>query len=171
MQGNRTRGLPGMFAPMYHDLARGKRLASPTAVVLHPGVLRRALGSIAAIPCARRYAMHSAIQSTCCSIETIMLLSTEGLPGPVTVKRFGKPRRQPECRAWSGRPLLAQRHAVPAAQVDASRAPVIASKPVPSTIVSRRAPLSRAQSGLRDLVDRPLRIETSRTLARLYVSK
>ncbi len=35
--------------------------------------------------------MQSAIQSTCCSIETIMLLRTEGLPGPVTVKRFGKP--------------------------------------------------------------------------------
>jgi hypothetical protein len=35
--------------------------------------------------------MQSTIQSTCCSMETIMLLSTEGLPGPVTVKRFGKP--------------------------------------------------------------------------------
>ena len=35
--------------------------------------------------------MQSAIQSTCCSIETIMLLSTEGLPGPVIMNRLGKP--------------------------------------------------------------------------------
>ena len=35
--------------------------------------------------------MQSAIQSTCCSIETTMLLSTDGLPGPVTMNRFGKP--------------------------------------------------------------------------------
>ena len=35
--------------------------------------------------------MQSAIQSTCCSMDTIMLLSTDGLPGPVIVKRFGKP--------------------------------------------------------------------------------
>ena len=42
-------------------------------------------------PRARMWAMQSAIQSTCCSIETIMLLSTEGLPGPVMVNRFGKP--------------------------------------------------------------------------------
>ena len=35
--------------------------------------------------------MQSATQSTCCSIATSMLTSTEGLPGPVMVKRFGKP--------------------------------------------------------------------------------
>ena len=29
--------------------------------------------------------MQSAIQSTCCSIETTMLDSTDGLPGPVTM--------------------------------------------------------------------------------------
>ena len=33
----------------------------------------------------------SLIQSTCCSIETTMLLSTDGLPGPVTMNMFGKP--------------------------------------------------------------------------------
>ena len=42
-------------------------------------------------PRPRKYARQSAIQSTCCSMETIMLLSTEGLPGPVMAKRFGKP--------------------------------------------------------------------------------
>ena len=35
--------------------------------------------------------MQSLIQSTCCSMETIMLLSTDGLPGPVTRNRLGNP--------------------------------------------------------------------------------
>ncbi len=35
--------------------------------------------------------MQSVIQSTCCSIATGMLVSTEGLPGPVMVNRLGKP--------------------------------------------------------------------------------
>ena len=35
--------------------------------------------------------MQSATQSTCCSIATSMLTSTDGLPGPVIVNRFGKP--------------------------------------------------------------------------------
>ena len=35
--------------------------------------------------------MQSAIQSTWCSIDTIMLVSTEVLPGPAIVNRFGKP--------------------------------------------------------------------------------
>ena len=39
----------------------------------------------------RRYSMQSAIQSTCCSIDTTMLVSTDGLPGPEMVNRFGKP--------------------------------------------------------------------------------
>src|SRR5438552_18641570 len=47
------------------------------------------VASIAARPCARKWVVHSAIQSTGCSIDTIMLLSTEGLPGPVIVKRLG----------------------------------------------------------------------------------
>ena len=35
--------------------------------------------------------MAPEIHSTCCSIDTGMLLSTEGEPGPVIMKRFGKP--------------------------------------------------------------------------------
>jgi hypothetical protein len=31
------------------------------------------------------------IHSTCCSIETGMLLSTDGEPGPVIMKKFGYP--------------------------------------------------------------------------------
>ena len=34
--------------------------------------------------------MQSVIQLTCCSIEGIILDKTDGLPGPVIVKRFGK---------------------------------------------------------------------------------
>ena len=49
------------------------------------------VASIVPIPRPRRYEMQSAIQSTCCSIEHTMLLSTEGLPGPVTRNRFGNP--------------------------------------------------------------------------------
>ena len=35
--------------------------------------------------------MQSVIQLTCCSIDTTMLVSTDGLPGPEIVNRFGKP--------------------------------------------------------------------------------
>ena len=35
--------------------------------------------------------MQSVIQFTCCSIDTIMLVSTDGLPGPEIVKKFGNP--------------------------------------------------------------------------------
>ena len=37
--------------------------------------------------CARQLVIHS----TCCSIATGMLVSTDGLPGPVMVNRLGKP--------------------------------------------------------------------------------
>ena len=50
-----------------------------------------AVGSQRSTPWARIQEMQSVIHSTCCSIATGMLVSTEGLPGPVTVKRFGKP--------------------------------------------------------------------------------
>ena len=35
--------------------------------------------------------MQSRIHSTCCSIESAMLLSTDGDPGPVTMNMFGNP--------------------------------------------------------------------------------
>src|SRR6266540_1871845 len=68
-------------------------------------------------PLLRRYSTQSAIQSACCSIDTIMLLSTEGLPGPVMVKRFGKPAMA--TRAF--RPLLLQRPATSPADVDGEK--------------------------------------------------
>ncbi|CAA9225662.1 MAG: hypothetical protein AVDCRST_MAG04-851 [uncultured Acetobacteraceae bacterium] len=49
------------------------------------------VASMVRAPRSRMCATQSAIQSTCCSIDTIMLLSTEGLPGPVIMNRFGKP--------------------------------------------------------------------------------
>ena len=81
--------------------------------------------------------MQSAIHSTCCSMETIMLLSTDGLVGPVIVKRFGKPAiAEAEVRARALRPGVAQRGPRAPVMSTASRAPVIASNPVASTIAS-----------------------------------
>ena len=59
--------------------------------MLDPFVLVCLTGSMVAAPMSRMCAMQSAIQSTCCSIAWIMLASTDGLPGPVMVKRLGKP--------------------------------------------------------------------------------
>lgn len=39
----------------------------------------------------RRDSRQSQIHSTWCSMPTIMLTSTEGLPAPVMMNRFGKP--------------------------------------------------------------------------------
>ena len=63
--------------------------------------------------------MASVIQSTCCSIDTTMLLSTDGLPGPVIdeqVREAGEAEAEVGARAVG--PLVAQRDAVAAADVD-----------------------------------------------------
>jgi hypothetical protein len=39
----------------------------------------------------RMVSMQCAIQSTCCSVETGMFDSTDGLCGPVIVKKLGNP--------------------------------------------------------------------------------
>ena len=49
------------------------------------------VGSMTRLPALAIAARQSAIHSTCCSIETSMFDKTEGEPGPVTVKRLGKP--------------------------------------------------------------------------------
>ena len=49
------------------------------------------VASTVAQPSPRAKARQSAIQSTCCSIDTTMLDSTDGLPGPVTMNRLGNP--------------------------------------------------------------------------------
>ena len=57
----------------------------------HPESTASSFGSMRFRPCLRICAMQSVIHSTCCSIATGMLQSTDGLPGPVTMNRFGKP--------------------------------------------------------------------------------
>ena len=42
-------------------------------------------------PASRIAISRSTTQSTCCSIDTAMFDSTDGLPGPVIRNRFGKP--------------------------------------------------------------------------------
>ncbi len=77
------------------------------------------------------------IHSTCCSIDTTMLLSTDGLSGPVMVNRLGKPAiatpryvRGPAAhREESDTPF-------PSRMSMAVSAPVIASKPVANTMAS-----------------------------------
>ncbi len=81
--------------------------------------------------------MQSATHSTCCSIDASMLLSTEGLPGPVIMKRFGKPLRLRRPDRSAGRPPTSRASATPSRprMSSASSAPVIASKPVAKTII------------------------------------
>ena len=78
---------------MYQELASGiERGMSATSLTCSTQASSAsAVGLDASRPRSRRCAMQSAIQSTCCSIDTTMLLSTDGLPGPVIVNRFGKP--------------------------------------------------------------------------------
>ena len=42
-------------------------------------------------PTVAQVANVSAMKSTCCSIDTDMFDSTDGLPGPVIMNRLGKP--------------------------------------------------------------------------------
>ena len=49
------------------------------------------VASIVDCPWASMEATQSQIHTTCCSIDTIMFVSTDGLPGPVIVNMFGKP--------------------------------------------------------------------------------
>jgi len=49
------------------------------------------VGSIRSRFSVRSRCRQSAIQSTCCSIDTNMFDSTDGLCGPVIMKKFGNP--------------------------------------------------------------------------------
>ena len=49
------------------------------------------VGSMVSKPPSRRSRNVSATKSTCCSIDTAMFDSTDGLPGPVIMYRLGKP--------------------------------------------------------------------------------
>src|SRR3990172_2335946 len=92
--GKTTRGFPGMLAPRYQELHVGAVYMVPTATALtcatHESWPSR-VGSTVVYSWSRAYARHAPIHSTCCSLHTTMLASTDGLPGPDTVKRFGNP--------------------------------------------------------------------------------
>ena len=86
------RGLPGTLAPMYQLLACGSIVGVTASVECrHQAASASSLASM--LVCWRCFSAtrQSAIHSTCCSMELIMLVSTDGLPGPVIVNRFGKP--------------------------------------------------------------------------------
>src|ERR1700722_262190 len=78
---------------MYHELAVGYRvIAAQSSTCWFQPDSASAVGSMVSMPSARRWSRQSTTQSTCCSIDTTMLDSTDGLPGPVMVKKLGKPR-------------------------------------------------------------------------------
>jgi hypothetical protein len=89
MYGMNTRGLPGTLAPIYQELQVERSEPPATsrtcATQFSPA---SACASMRLSPSSRKYPMQSATHSTCCSIDGSMLVSTEGLPGPV---RLGKP--------------------------------------------------------------------------------
>ena len=83
------------------------------------------------------YPMQAEIQLTCCSIDGTMLDSTDGLPGPVMMNRFGKPAvATPRyVRGPSAHFRASVRPALPRMSMF-MRAPVMASKPVANTMQS-----------------------------------
>ena len=89
------------------------------------------VGQRVLMPSARRWLKAALTQSTCCSIDTLLLASTDGLPGSVKVKKLGKPTvisPRSLIGPWAhccfsvrpSRPVMST----------ATMAPVIASKPV-----------------------------------------
>ncbi|CAB4594758.1 unannotated protein [freshwater metagenome] len=84
--------MPGTLAPMYQESVSWNRVMSAQSVqCLRHASSASGVGSMVSKPLSRRSTRVSAIQSTCCSMDTIMLDSTEGLPGPVIMKRLGNP--------------------------------------------------------------------------------
>src|SRR4051812_10136169 len=92
MYGTNRNGFPGVLAPMYQDLVLVRRvvLATSSTCWVH-SCSASAVGSIRVTPFSLAWLRQPTIHSMCCSIEVGMLLSTEGLPGPVIMNRFGKP--------------------------------------------------------------------------------
>ena len=77
---------------MYQELARGKSVMSPQSLTCcTQPASASGVGSMTSSSSSRMCARQSLTHSTCCSIDTTMFDSTDGLPGPVIVKRFGKP--------------------------------------------------------------------------------
>src|SRR5262245_39317912 len=87
------RVLPGTLAPRYHELQLGCTWIGPANRLMRSAhsSCAPASASMLRLFVERRCWMQAVIHSTWCSIEVTMLVRTEGLPGPVTVNRFGKP--------------------------------------------------------------------------------
>ena len=87
-----TRGLPGTLAPMYQELACDMSVKSATSATC--ATQASCASSVSAPCCAGRARagapMASVIQSTCCSIDTTMLLNTDGLPGAGDEEQVGE---------------------------------------------------------------------------------
>ena len=86
------RGLPGMFAPVHHEfvLPTMLRATRPSTSAVQTASASGS-ASMRSKPRSTMWARQSAIQSTCCSIDSMTLLNTAGLPGPVIMNRFGNP--------------------------------------------------------------------------------
>ena len=81
-----------MFAPMYQELHVDRRDALATSLTWPTQSSSFASkGSMVRAPASSIRSKQCVIQSTCCSMAGIMLAKTDGLPGPVTVKKFGNP--------------------------------------------------------------------------------
>ena len=80
-----------MFEPMYQELARGNNVLLATSCTCSTQLFSAAnSGSTTDNPSLRILNSVSVTKSTCCSIDIIILLFTEGLPGPVIINKLGK---------------------------------------------------------------------------------
>jgi len=150
--GQEHASFPGTFAPMYQDLARGKSVMSPQSFTCcTQPASATGVGSIESRRSSRMWTRHALTHSTCCSIETVMLDSTEGLPGPVNGEEVRKARRHhAEVGLRAVGPLVA-RARPPRLDLDRDERAVIASNPVAKTIASN--------SSDRDAVSMPVSVD------------
>src|SRR5215475_4505774 len=89
--GKKARGLPAMLAPMYQELAVGNNVMLTVSLTCATHCsCACGVASMEVRPVLRMVSIQSEIHSTCCSIDTGMFERTDGLCGPVTVKKFGK---------------------------------------------------------------------------------
>ena len=157
--GRNTRGLPGTFAPMYHEFADGISVRSANSLTCCTHLATAVgVGSMVVFPASRRSTRQSATHSTCCSIDTAMFDSTDGLPGPVIMKKFGNPT-DIRPRYVSGPAAHRSASVTPSRPVMSTEtmAPVIASNPVAYTMASNsRLSHARVDPGLGDRGDRRL---------------